>query len=136
MKPLIEQTINLISKTSKKTKIEPAKKGQVIAFDLDGTIAYYTGFKGYEHIGEPIKPMVDLLKNYLEAGYEVVIFTARVGNESEEENTKARGYIEDWCMDNIGEVLPVTATKSPKIIRFYDDRAKEVILNKGIVVGD
>lgn len=48
-----------------------------VGFDLDGTLAKYEGWKGPESIGEPIAPMIDLVKDYLAAGTEVRIVTAR-----------------------------------------------------------
>ena len=30
-----------------------------IGFDLDGTLAEYNGWEGIEHIGKPIKPIVE-----------------------------------------------------------------------------
>ena len=47
-------------------------------FDLDGTLAKYDGWKGIDHIGEPVKPMVDLIKKMHEDGKVVKILTARV----------------------------------------------------------
>ena len=47
-------------------------------FDLDGTLARYDGWKGLDNIGEPIKPMVDLIKRMHDEGKTVKILTARV----------------------------------------------------------
>lgn len=47
-------------------------------FDLDGTLAKYEKWEGIDHIGEPIKPMVDLIKKMHEDGEVVKILTARV----------------------------------------------------------
>ena len=47
-------------------------------FDLDGTLAKYDGWKGIDHIGEPVKPMVDLIKEMRNEGKVVKILTARV----------------------------------------------------------
>jgi len=47
-------------------------------FDLDGTLAKYDGWKGLDNIGEPIKPMVDLIKRMHDEGKVVKILTARV----------------------------------------------------------
>ena len=51
-------------------------------FDLDGTLAKYDGWKGIEHIGEPVKPMVDLIKRMHAEGKVVKILTARVAPRS------------------------------------------------------
>lgn len=47
-------------------------------FDLDGTLAKYDGWRGIDHIGEPIEPMVDLIKKMHDEGKVVKILTARV----------------------------------------------------------
>lgn len=47
-------------------------------FDLDGTLAVYDHWRGIDHIGQPIKPMVDLVKRMHEEGKIVKILTARV----------------------------------------------------------
>lgn len=49
-----------------------------IGFDLDGTLAKYDGWRGIDHIGEPVKPMVDLIKRMHDEGKVVKIVTARV----------------------------------------------------------
>lgn len=47
-------------------------------FDLDGTLAKYDGWKGIDHIGEPVKPMVELIRRMHDEGKVVKIMTARV----------------------------------------------------------
>ena len=47
-------------------------------FDLDGTLAKYDGWKGIDHIGEPVKPMVELIRRMYDEGKFVKIVTARV----------------------------------------------------------
>ena len=47
-------------------------------FDLDGTLAKYDGWKGIDHIGEPVRPMVELIKRMQAEGKTVKIVTARV----------------------------------------------------------
>lgn len=32
------------------------------AVDLDGTLAHYDGWRGEDHIGDPIPPMVERIK--------------------------------------------------------------------------
>lgn len=49
-------------------------------FDLDGTLAKYDGWKGIDHIGEPVKPMVDLIRKMHDEGRVVKILTARVAH--------------------------------------------------------
>jgi len=47
-------------------------------FDLDGTLAKYDGWKGIDRIGEPVRPMVELIKRMHAEGKTVKILTARV----------------------------------------------------------
>lgn len=49
-----------------------------IGFDLDGTLAKYDGWKGLDHIGDPVEPMVERIKKLHERGVKVKILTARV----------------------------------------------------------
>ena len=39
-----------------------------IGVDLDGTLAYYDGWQGIDHIGEPILPMLNRVTKWLEQG--------------------------------------------------------------------
>ena len=39
-----------------------------IGVDLDGTLAHYKGWKGRDHIGEPIPAMMQRVKQWLEEG--------------------------------------------------------------------
>lgn len=47
-------------------------------FDLDGTLAKYDKWRGLDHIGDPVKPMVELIKEMHAEGKKVKILTARV----------------------------------------------------------
>lgn len=112
---------------------KPLQRGWA-GFDLDGTLAEYAGWKGDDHIGEPVKPMVDLVRRQLALGMEVRVFTARVSsmNPHREAAVKAIG---DWTEKHIGRRLPVTAEKDFGMVVLYDDRAVQVTPNKGIIVG-
>lgn len=54
-------------------------------FDLDGTLAVYDKWEGIDHIGEPVKPMVDIIKRLHAEGEVVKILTARVSPRPEPE---------------------------------------------------
>ena len=47
-------------------------------FDLDGTLAKYDGWKGIDSIGDPVWPMVNLMKDMHREGKVVKVMTARV----------------------------------------------------------
>lgn len=95
-----------------------------IGVDLDGTLAVYDGWRGEDHIGEPIQPMVDLVIEWVAAGVDVRIFTARAA-------TNDIKPINDWCQEHIGKVLPVTCVKDYGMVELWDDRCVQVIPNTG-----
>ena len=102
-----------------------------IGFDLDGVVAVYDGWKGVDHIGEPVPKIIALIKTYLAAGKKVKIFTARVAGDDAD---RAREVIEAYCHQHIGQVLEVTNEKDQGMKYYFDDRAKQVIPNTGIIV--
>src|SRR5687767_12144507 len=67
-----------------------------IGVDLDGTLAYYDGWKGPGHIGKPVPAMAKRVRKWLEQGCDVRIFTARA---CEPERVH---YIEAWCETHFG----------------------------------
>lgn len=100
-----------------------------IGVDLDGTLAYSDGrWRGVHHVGEPIVPMVRRVREWLVAGIEVRIVTARV---CDNDSDGARPYIEDWCVKHLGQKLPVTNEKDYDMIELWDDRAVQIIPNTG-----
>ena len=105
--------------------------------DLDGTLAYYTGWRGSLFIGDPIPEMLQKVKNWISDGDEVIIYTARMGPPSqyvpEEQREAAKKAIEVWCQKHIGQVLPVTAEKGIFDV-VYDDRACQIVPNTGLSV--
>ena len=110
-----------------------------IGVDLDGTLAKYDSWVGPEHIGEPVAAMVVRVQSWIQMGYEVRIFTARVshngtpGRESEAET--ARHAIEKWCRVHIGHDLRVTNQKDYAMLELWDDRCVQVVPNTGEPVG-
>ena len=107
-----------------------------VGFDLDGTLATYTSWQGPTVIGEPIQPMIDKVKQLLSTGTEVRIFTARVCSQTlPTEKVLAIEAIENWCMEHIGQKLPITAEKDWNLIEYYDDRAVSIEYNTGRIKG-
>lgn len=127
-------------------------------FDLDGTLAKYDGWKGISHIGEPVKPMIELMKRMHDEGKVVKIMTARVapcitrdGTIGEQFNWLTRRpspdptakytatqYIQDWCEEvaQLGFTPEIVYQKDHLMLELYDDRVKQVIPNTGILVED
>lgn len=114
--------------------------GGWIGVDLDGTLARYDGWKGTAHIGDPIAPMVNLVKKWIAEGMTVKIFTARmhghgmpiIGGGVEDALTP----IQEWCKKHIGQVLEVTNVKDFGMISLFDDRAVQVRTNTGEIIYD
>lgn len=114
-----------------------SKKFGWIGVDLDGTLAHYDRHRGVAHIGEPIMPMVERVRRWLEEGEDVRIMTARISKVSgcsdyrDEEIPLNITAIQEWCMEQFGQVLPITCTKDYRMKELWDDRAIQVEPNTG-----
>lgn len=118
-----------------------------IGVDLDGTLAHYEKFEGPEIIGKPVPIMLNRVRAWLNEGRDVRIFTARVwpiGTTfalSEDNAFRLReaqlAYktIKDWCLEHLGQELPITCTKDYGMIELWDDRAVQVRTNTGEPIG-
>lgn len=104
-----------------------------VSFDLDGTLAEYNTWIDEFHIGKPIKAMVDRATSYLNNGIEIRIFTARVSGLNSEQIAT---HIQDWCEQQGLGRPKVVAHKDYKMVYCYDDRAKQVQPNTGLVYED
>lgn len=111
-----------------------------IGFDLDGTLAVYDHFEGPCVIGKPIPAMIEKVRQYMRAGHEVKIFTARVSSDGtatrDLEAAHARIAITEWCINVLGYPLPITNVKDYSMWVLYDDRAIQVQKNTGVILGD
>lgn len=109
-----------------------------IGVDLDGTLARYDGWKGKDHIGEPVQPMLDRVKNWLSKGKNVRIFTARVSPQAIKANgdtlESTIAPIRAWCVKHIGYEIPVTHEKDMQMIELWDDRCVTVEINTGRIL--
>ena len=127
-------------------------------FDLDGTLAKYDKWEGIDHIGEPVKRMVDLIKKMHAEGKVVKIMTARVAPRRLEDGTigeqftwltrepssdpdakyTATRYIQDWCEETaqLGFIPEIVYQKDHLMLELYDDRVKQVVPNEGLLVED
>lgn len=112
-----------------------------IGVDLDRTLAYRKHDSGINTVGEPVQAMVERVKNWLNQGQKVKIFTARVAGLFEPDARKLYrrgdsaevqvGLINEWCQKHIGQVLPVTAVKDSYCKEIWDDLAVRVEENTG-----
>jgi len=97
-----------------------------IGVDLDGTLAEYGGWQGPDHIGAPIELMAARVRGWLLSRRDLRIFTARAGVPEQ------IPPIEQWCLRNFGQVLPVTDRKDFAMVELWDDRCVQVIPNTGM----
>jgi hypothetical protein len=121
--------------------------GGWIGVDLDGTLAHYDGWKGASHIGEPVPAMVQRVKRWLNEGWEVRIFTARMWpittvarpgasvpvpeGDRGRQAFEALCAIHAWCQKTFGHALPVTCVKDYGMVELWDDRAVTIQANTG-----
>lgn len=107
-----------------------------IGVDFDGTLAVYDQWRGAEHCGEPIAPMVERVKGWLAEGKHVRIVTARVYSPNNKARRQAEAAIallaiQDWCFQHLGQKLPVTCVKDFAMIELWDDRCVQMERNTG-----
>ena len=103
-----------------------------IGVDLDGTLAHYDSWVSETHIGAPVPLMVERVQRWLAEDREVKIFTARVSGPNPAVVIAA---IEAWCLEHLGEVVPVTNVKDYAMAELWDDRAVQVEENTGRILG-
>lgn len=97
-------------------------KGQGwIGVDLDGTLAQYDSYRGDDHVGAPIDPLVKKVRVWIQEGRDVRLFTAR----------KPHPAIRRWMKEHLGKILPITNVKDSHMILLVDDRAVGVERNTG-----
>lgn len=117
----------------------------IILVDFDGTLAFYDGFQGVDHLGAPIPRMVKRVQEWIRQGREVVIFTSRVsfGEPLNVEvpfvtttrtAARQRQLIKAWCREHIGQELEVTNVKPYSACEMWDDRAIQVVPNTGLTL--
>lgn len=102
-----------------------------IGVDLDGTLAYYDGWKGPTVIGDPIPKMLKRVKNWVSSGQDVRIMTARV-TPSKDDTLLSRMAIQKWLEEKCGLFhIPITHAKDHLMLELWDDRCIQVIPNTG-----
>lgn len=100
-----------------------------IGVDLDGTLAHYDTWRGPLHIGDPVPVMLERVRGWLEGGWEVRIFTARVSDPRQAPDIQVA--IQDWCERHGLPRLDVTCIKDYSMVQLWDDRAVAVEVNTG-----
>jgi len=99
-----------------------------VGVDLDGTLARDDAeghFLPPYPLGEPIPEMIAMVQSLLQAGVTVKVFSARA---CEPESVP---IIQAWAEKHGLGRLEVTNQKDYDLIRFYDDRAIQMLPNQG-----
>ncbi len=105
-----------------------------IALDFDRTLARRTDEDlDIDRVGEPILRMVENVRGWLAQGYDITIFTARLGHDSVEENERQEQLIRRFLARQNLPQFPITATKKNYFDFFVDDKAIPVTENQGIL---
>jgi hypothetical protein len=102
-----------------------------VGVDLDGTLARTDNPGHFEPpypLGEPVWPMVEMVKSLIVAGVTVKIFSARA---CEPESIPV---VQDWTERHGLGRLQVTNQKDFGLIRYYDDRAIQICPTQGVSV--
>lgn len=125
------------------------KNKEWIGVDLDGTLATFDlelWAADTNYIGKPIAPMVERVQRWIRDGKKVKIFTARVGtgagwsdlSQASDDDFQwienQRRLVQAWTLTHIGTQLEVTATKDWAMRELWDDRAIQVVNNRGHAV--
>ena len=98
--------------------------GKWIGVDLDGTLAEYKSNKN-RSIGEAIEPMLQRVKQWIDDGKEVRVFTARASDSDQVKQ------VEKWLSQNGLGGLAVTNVKDFDMVELWDDKAIRVKRNTG-----
>lgn len=108
----------------------PPHASDWIGVDLDRTLAERRSGDSIQTIGPPIHEMVNRVKEWIRAGKNVKILTARV-NPMHSDAEQQRQMISFWCQANIGVALEVTCMKDHRMVELWDDLAVRVEENTG-----
>ncbi|MCR4311346.1 MAG: hypothetical protein NUV54_02145 [Candidatus Taylorbacteria bacterium] len=95
------------------------KPVRTVAFDFDGVIAEYHGFKGVEHTGEPIPEVVDAIRRLKEMGCTILIHSSR-GTELLTAYCNKHGIPVDYINNN--PMVPNENRGKPVAQVYVDDR--------------
>lgn len=108
-----------------------------IGVDLDGTLAFYERWPGDDTIiGDPVPAMLERVKQWIDKGLDVRIFTARAfALNGGEPLPHVIAAIDAWCYKYVGQALPITNRKDSLMVELWDDRCVAVEPNTGRVMG-
>jgi histidinol phosphatase-like enzyme len=87
------QDLELLKKLSE-------RKTSTVAFDLDGTLAKFSSWKGYSSIGNPVPKIAKLARKCKKAGAYIVIFTCRITTADNKVYLKSVNTVSQWLKSN------------------------------------
>ncbi len=96
--------------------------------DLDGTLAYYERKTPHDEIGGPVPAMLTLVKELINNGIRVKIFTARA------QDPEQKPIIREWLKKNGLPELEITNIKDYDMQWLLDDRCIQVERNTGRLI--
>jgi hypothetical protein len=122
--------LNSIKKYLKRAKKESPKKHSRLwtGVDLDGTLAYDDRTSSFNKVGEPIPTMLALVKELINNGIRVKIFTARA------QDPEQMPIIREWLKNNGLPELEITNIKDYNMQWLLDDRCIQVERNTGRLI--
>lgn len=86
-----------------------------VAVDFDGVLADYRGWKGSDHLDEPLPGAIAFLWRLKRAKYQIVVFSVRAADRHD--------AIEQWLRQHgAPPVKEITNVKPPALV-YIDDRA-------------
>jgi len=122
-----EYSINLEGNESFAPENEK-QSGLWTGVDLDGTLAYYDRKSPFDEIGDPIPDMLTLVKELINNGIRVKIFTARA------QDPEQKPIIREWLKTNGLPELEITNIKDYNMQWLLDDRCIQVERNTGRLI--
>lgn len=99
-----------------------------IGVELDGTLAHFEKGQDPKLIGEPVRPMYQRVREWLMAGIDVRLFSARASLPAMHPVLKA------WLEKHQLAAMPVGFEKDFEMASFWDDRGVHVSPNTGNIV--
>jgi len=105
-----------------KCNFENANIPRTIAVDFDGVIAKYSGWKGHDHYGEPIRGVKTAMKMLRKWGFKVIVYTCRADVRGVARYLRQNNIVFDYINEN--PYQPPDVHPSKLYADFYiDDRA-------------
>lgn len=97
------------------------KRSSNYAFDFDGVIAQYSGYKGKDHAGPPVTEVVEAIRELKARGHKIIVYGSTRDNDFLKEYCEKHDIPIDYFNEN-PEVAPGNGRK-PVARVYIDDRA-------------